>query len=81
MNSTMSFKDAVKAAKAKQEEETEKEFKGKQAKLMESSDVKSGNANPRKICKQQSVDSGNEASSEDSNDSNKYRGMLESQIH
>lgn len=26
---------------------------------------------PRKICKQQSVDSGNEASSEDSNDSNK----------
>lgn len=41
---------------------------------MESPDVKAGNANPRKISKQQSVDSGNEASSEDSNDSNKYKG-------
>lgn len=64
----------MKAAKTKLEEETEKEIKGKQTKLMESPDVKPGNANPRKICKQQSVDSGNEASSEDSNDSNKYKG-------
>lgn len=64
----------MKAAKAKQEEETEKEIKGKQTKLLESPDVKTGNSNPRKICKQQSVDSGNEASSEDSNDSNKYKG-------
>lgn len=70
------FKDAVKAAKAKQEEETEKEIKVKQTKLTESPDVKVGNTNPRKICKQQSVDSGNEASSEDSNDSNKYKGKF-----
>lgn len=66
----------MKAAKAKQEEESEKEIKVKQTKLIESPDVKVGNTNPRKICKQQSVDSGNEASSEDSNDSNKYKGMF-----
>lgn len=66
----------MKAAKAKQEEETEKEIKVKQTKLMESPDVKPGSTNPRKICKQQSVDSGNEASSEDSNDSNKYKGKF-----
>ncbi|CAH0547418.1 unnamed protein product [Brassicogethes aeneus] len=72
--------DAVKekmAAKAKQEEETEKETKGKPATkaAVDSTEVKAnGNANnPRKICKQQSVDSGNEASSEDSNDSNKFK--------
>lgn len=71
--------DAVKekmAAKAKQEEESEKEIKAKgKVSLGESSDSKNGNgaSNPRKICKQQSVDSGNEASSEDSNDSNKYK--------
>lgn len=64
------------AAKAKLEEETEKETKGKTSKVsVENSDVKIGNiSNPRKITKQQSVDSGNEASSEDSNDSNKFKG-------
>lgn len=42
--------------------------------MKESGNCSDGNkgTNPRKICKQQSVDSGNEASSEDSNDSNKY---------
>lgn len=61
------------AAKAKQEEEA----KGKSVtEAGSSTEVKTnGNSsNPRKICKQQSVDSGNEASSEDSNDSNKYKG-------
>jgi histone-lysine N-methyltransferase EZH2 len=67
--------DSVKekmAAKAQQEEEA----KGKSVtEAGPSAEVKTnGNANPRKICKQQSVDSGNEASSEDSNDSNKYKG-------
>ncbi|KAJ8953973.1 hypothetical protein NQ314_007166 [Rhamnusium bicolor] len=75
------MKDVVKekmAAKAKQEEECEKESKGKIPKVIgETSDVKvNGVSNLRKICKQQSVDSGNEASSEDSNDSNKYKGKL-----
>lgn len=60
------------AAKAKQEEEA----KGKSTKeVVLSTEVKPvGVPNPRKVCKQQSVDSGNEASSEDSNDSNKYKG-------
>ncbi|KAJ8958166.1 hypothetical protein NQ318_006105 [Aromia moschata] len=70
--------DAVKeklAAKAKLEEESEKESKVKVAKPNgETSEVKvNGVSSVRKICKQQSVDSGNEASSEDSNDSNKYK--------
>lgn len=71
------------AAKAKQEEESEKEkekeAKGKTAKesLGTPAELKPGNSsNPRKVCKQQSVDSGNEASSEDSNDSNKYKGKI-----
>lgn len=66
------------AAKAKEEEESEdKDVKVKVPKNAEVSTeiVKSISVNnPRKICKQQSVDSGNEASSEDSNDSNKYKG-------
>ncbi|XP_023015141.2 histone-lysine N-methyltransferase E(z) isoform X1 [Leptinotarsa decemlineata] len=69
--------DAVKekiAARAKQEEECEKEVKGKVAVKNETLEVKGATpTNPRKICKQQSVDSGNEASSEDSNDSNKFK--------
>lgn len=67
------------AAKAKeQQEEIDKEAKGKSSKEAgPSSEPKpNGNSNPRKICKQQSVDSGNEASSEDSNDSNKYKGKI-----
>ncbi|KAK5642356.1 hypothetical protein RI129_008523 [Pyrocoelia pectoralis] len=59
------------AAKREQEEEQEK-CKDKQSKessqASESQD--SSTSLPRKVCKQQSVDSGNEASSEDSNDSN-----------
>lgn len=61
------------AAKAQQEEEA----KGKSSKevALSSTEVKPNSvSNPRKVCKQQSVDSGNEASSEDSNDSNKYKG-------
>lgn len=68
------------AAKAKEEEESEdKDVKVKVPKNAEVSTeiVKSISVNnPRKICKQQSVDSGNEASSEDSNDSNKYKGTF-----
>ncbi|KAG5891259.1 hypothetical protein JTB14_019666 [Gonioctena quinquepunctata] len=71
--------DAVKekmAARVEQDEECEKDIKGKAAMKTagEASEPKAnGPANPRKICKQQSVDSGNEASSEDSNDSNKFK--------
>ncbi|CAG9761639.1 unnamed protein product [Ceutorhynchus assimilis] len=65
------------AAKAKQEEETElaekekEQEKKRKSSLGEVTDSKAQSSNPRKICKQTSVDSGNEASSEDSNDSNK----------
>lgn len=68
------------AEKAKQVEESEKvetekeQEKEKKRKLMgepAETVIKPSNNNPRKICKQTSVDSGNEASSEDSNDSNK----------
>lgn len=67
------------AAKAKQEdqEKSEREKKEKEKSCKEaaagcSSKEASCSNVPRKITKQQSVDSGNEASSEDSNDSNKY---------
>ncbi|KAK9877712.1 hypothetical protein WA026_019392 [Henosepilachna vigintioctopunctata] len=67
------------AEKAKQDEETEKEAKNKQAKDDATTTANENNktanpSNPRKITKQLfPVDSGNEASSEDSNDSNKYK--------
>lgn len=65
------------AAKAKQEdqekcEREKKEKSNKEAVVSGSSKEASCSNLPRKISKQQSVDSGNEASSEDSNDSNKY---------
>lgn len=71
------FKDGIKeklAAKAKQEDQEKNEkVKEKAAKEAAASCSKdTAGSLPRKICKQQSVDSGNEASSEDSNDSNKY---------
>lgn len=68
------------AAKAKQEEESERVEKEKEQErdkkrksMGDAVESKTGpnSSNPRKICKQTSVDSGNEASSEDSNDSNK----------
>lgn len=77
--------DSVKekiAQKAKQDEEIEKDAKSKDKQLKENTSrngnepkasTNNSNTAPRKICKQQSVDSGNEASSEDSNDSNKYK--------
>lgn len=73
--------DAVKekmAEKAKQEEETEKEAKCKVKEpavtTTATENVKTASTSSnRKISKQQSLDSGNEASSEDSNDS-KYKG-------
>lgn len=61
------------AAKREQEQEENEKSKEKAAKDSTSSmDLphRDGSNLPRKICKQQSVDSGNEASSEDSNDSN-----------
>lgn len=55
--------------------ELEEQEKGKDKALKESTSGldpgRTSGSGPRKICKQQSVDSGNEASSEDSNDSNK----------
>ncbi|KAL1518243.1 hypothetical protein ABEB36_001893 [Hypothenemus hampei] len=68
-----------KIAKAKQEEserttdpEKDQEKDKKRKSMGEGQDSKNLNSsNPRKVCKQTSVDSGNEASSEDSNDSNK----------
>lgn len=72
----MFLKDGIKeklAAKAQQEDQ-EKNEKVKE-KVIKEAGTTSKDASgtvPRKICKQQSVDSGNEASSEDSNDSNKY---------
>ncbi|KAF7273967.1 histone-lysine N-methyltransferase E(z) [Rhynchophorus ferrugineus] len=67
------------AAKAKLEEESEKEKEQDRDRKRKSlndgvesrSNAGCNNMNPRKICKQTSLDSGNEASSEDSNDSNK----------
>ncbi|XP_022900645.1 histone-lysine N-methyltransferase E(z) [Onthophagus taurus] len=60
--------DGVKEKLAKQEQDESEKVKDKNIKDGDCSKL----SNPRKICKQQSVDSGNEASSEDSNDSNKY---------
>lgn len=57
---------------AKQEQDENEKVKEKNLKESTNNAEGSKNTNPRKICKQQSVDSGNEASSEDSNDSNKY---------
>lgn len=70
------LQDGVKeklAAKAKQDDQ-DKSDKGKEkvTKEQPTTSKESAPEQPRKICKQQSVDSGNEASSEDSNDSNKY---------
>lgn len=60
------------AAKKAEQEENEK---GKEKANKESASIPESSRGisslPRKVCKQQSVDSGNEASSEDSNDSNK----------
>ncbi|GJQ83294.1 putative chromatin binding protein [Trypoxylus dichotomus] len=64
--------DGVKEKLAKQEQDENEKVKEKNLKESASNAEGSKSTNPRKICKQQSVDSGNEASSEDSNDSNKY---------
>lgn len=49
-----------------------KEKLAAQAADIKDEDVDEKRGGPRKVRKQASVDSGNEASSEDSNDSNKY---------
>lgn len=64
-------KQVEESEKAETEKEQEKEKKRKSMGEPVETVTKSSNNNPRKICKQTSVDSGNEASSEDSNDSNK----------
>ena len=70
------FQDGMKEKLAKQEQDENERGKEKQSKEAGNT-CESKCLNPRKISKQTSVDSGNEASSEDSNDSNKYnKGML-----
>lgn len=64
-------KQVEESEKAETEKEQEKEKKRKSMGEPVETVIKPSNNNPRKICKQTSVDSGNEASSEDSNDSNK----------
>lgn len=62
--------DRIKKEEEQQPEENEKQDKNNKT----PNGTASGSSQPRKIHKQQSVDSGNEASSEDSNDSNnKYK--------
>ncbi|XP_018332881.1 histone-lysine N-methyltransferase E(z) isoform X2 [Agrilus planipennis] len=61
------------AAKREQEQEEHEALKNKEKISKEALVITEGGKSttmPRKVCKQQSVDSGNEASSEDSNDSN-----------
>lgn len=68
-------------SKKEEQEQQEQKEKGKE-KAAKDESGRSSVSLPRKVCKQQSVDSGNEASSEDSNDSNKYnKGMMIHNTH